>query len=214
MDAEPRSGSDDVARGSGPGAVAYAAGQSLRCGPAAVAVGDDSHVEGRNRWLCERGDVASGKDELRMQGGHKTSIGFSGTKYSVLQSTRTKKIFSAFSGRADQRFHVVQIAFQGTPPRGGQAVLGLWQTAVKGLGTGDVIRLFELPGMDAQVAIGSLEQGLKFIEGLRTVDGQGADDAQANAFMDQAVEIGGNRLTSAGRALPRCRTIFLCGRGG
>ena len=54
--------------------------------------------------------------------------------------------------------------------------------------------------MDTEIAVGGLEQGFEFVEGLRAVDGQSADDAQANAFVDEAIEIGGDGLSTSGAA--------------
>jgi hypothetical protein len=46
--------------------------------------------------------------------------------------------------------------------------------------------------VDAQVAIGGFQQGLQLIESERTIDGKRTDDAQTNAFVNQAVKVRGH----------------------
>src|ERR1700730_9707298 len=58
----------------------------------------------------------------------------------------------------DQRFHVIEIFFERAPARFGQTILGLGHPVLKRLSTGDVISLFQLARMYAQVPIGCLEK--------------------------------------------------------
>ncbi len=86
-----------------------------------------------------------------------------------------------------------EVAFERPAARGGQPVFGLRRPPVEELITGDVLRLFELARVDAQVAVGRVQEFFEFVEGERVVDGEGADDGEADAFVDEAVEFGGGR---------------------
>jgi len=61
---------------------------------------------------------------------------------------------------------------------------------------------FELASMYAEVAIGSFEDTLEVVEAERIIGCEGADDAEADALVNQAIELGefvgerGNILTS------------------
>jgi hypothetical protein len=52
------------------------------------------------------------------------------------------------------------------------------------------LRLFELAGMDAEVAVSGLKDTLEIIEAEGVVGREGADDTEANAFMNQTIELG------------------------
>jgi hypothetical protein len=52
------------------------------------------------------------------------------------------------------------------------------------------LRFFELASVDAEVAVGGLEDAFEIVEAEGIVGGQGADDAKANAFVNQAIEFG------------------------
>src|ERR1041384_1242986 len=103
----------------------------------------------------------------------------------------------------DQGLHVVQMPLQRPPPRGGQAVLRPRDAAVERLGAGDVVRVLELAGVDAEIAVGQLEQRLELVEGERVHAGERGDDAEPHALVDQAVEIG----CGAGGATRRARGL-------
>src|SRR4029453_13038341 len=81
---------------------------------------------------------------------------------------------SALARRADERLHVVKVAFEGAAPGGGQAELGPRDAPLEGLGAGDVLRVLELARVDAEVAVRGFEQLLELVEGERRVDGGGA----------------------------------------
>src|ERR1035437_9875041 len=89
----------------------------------------------------------------------------------------------------DQRFHVVQVAIERTPPGGRHPVIGARYAARKALGGGHIPGFFQLPCVDTQVTVGGIQQFLEFVEGQRLVDGERAENAQAQAFVDQAVEL-------------------------
>src|SRR5467141_2176779 len=77
---------------------------------------------------------------------------------------------STLAGRANKCFHMIEIALQRPPARGRQAILRLRQASIKGLRANNVICFFQLACMNAQVAIGRLEQGFQFIKGERAID--------------------------------------------
>src|ERR1700722_3044792 len=116
-----------------------------------------------------------------------------------------KKI-SAFAGGANQRLHVIQIAFQGFAPRGSQPVFGLGQTPVERFRAQDVVGFFELSGMDAEISVGGFQQRFKFVKGQRAIYGERADDAQADSLMNQPIQGDRDRLRRG--ATNRRRTFF------
>src|ERR1700687_5240975 len=117
--------------------------------------------------------------------------------YSSVQSTNAKKIcHSALTRGANQGFHVVQVALQGPAPGGRQSILRLRQAPVERLCANDVIGFFKLAGVNTEVAVGGFKQGLELIERERAIHCQRADNSQADAFMDQAVEIRGHGFPS------------------
>ena len=52
------------------------------------------------------------------------------------------------------------------------------------------MRFFELAGVDAEVAVGGFEDTLEIVEAEGVVGGERADDAETNAFVNQAIELG------------------------
>src|SRR5438105_5921516 len=110
-----------------------------------------------------------------------------------------KKNRSALTCRADQGFHVVEIALQGAAARSRQPVLGLGDAAGERLAARDVLRLLQLAGVHAQVAVGRLEEPLQLVEGQRVVHRQRAHDAETHALVDQPVELGRAQRALAAR---------------
>ena len=51
------------------------------------------------------------------------------------------------------------------------------------------MRLLELARMHAEVSVSGFEHALEIVEAQRIVGGQRADDSQANALMDQSVQL-------------------------
>ena len=70
---------------------------------------------------------------------------------------------------------VIRNSVRETPPSS-----DLWQVMYVGL--------FELLGVDAEVAVGRLEKFLEVVEGQPIVDGQGTDDAEPQALVDEPIE--------------------------
>src|SRR6266403_522731 len=101
------------------------------------------------------------------------------------------KIFcrSTLAGGANKCFHMIEIALKRLAARGHQAVLRLRQAPVKRLGANNVIRFFQLACMNAQVAIGSLQQRFEFVKCERAIDGQRADDSQPDALVDEPIQV-------------------------
>jgi len=85
---------------------------------------------------------------------------------------------------------------EGAAACGGKAVFGAGDAAFEKLDTRDVLRLFEFAGVNAQVAVGGFEHALEIVETERIVGGEGTDDAEANAFVNEAVEFGEFRSPS------------------
>src|ERR1700685_2198137 len=77
------------------------------------------------------------------------------TNYSASQSTGTKKFAGlALSRRANQGFHVIEIALQSFTPRRGQTIFRLRQPSFKRFRAHDVVRFFEFARVDAEGAGG------------------------------------------------------------
>src|SRR5882762_10671796 len=103
--------------------------------------------------------------------------------YSVIQSEKTKKFWRlAFARRANQRFHMIQVALQCPTPRCRQAIFRLRQAPVERFRAHDVLGLFQLASVNAQVAVGGFQQRFELVESQRAVNRQRADDTQADAF--------------------------------
>src|SRR5437773_1976513 len=52
------------------------------------------------------------------------------------------------------------------------------------------IFFFGLAGVHAEIAVGGFQQSTQVVEAERVVDGEGADDAEAQALVDDAIEVG------------------------
>src|SRR6266545_2512160 len=91
---------------------------------------------------------------------------------------------------ADQRFHVIEVALQRPPPRRGEPVFGFGHASRERLGAGDVLRLLELAGVHAEVAVAGLEECFQLAEGEARVHRERADDAEADPLVNQPVELG------------------------
>src|SRR6266508_352918 len=108
------------------------------------------------------------------------------SKSFAMQSNRAKKLPTA--RRANQRFHVVEVAVERPPTRAGDPEARLRNTSLEGLLAGDVARLLELPCVDAQIAVGRSEQALQLVESEPLVDRERADHSEPDPFVDQAVQ--------------------------
>ena len=120
---------------------------------------------------------------------------------------RTPELF--FAGDSDPGFHLVEIFGQGAAAGGGQAVFGAGDASFKKFQAGNVLRLFELAGVDAEVSVGGFEHALEIVEAERIVGGEGADDAETNALMNEAIEFG--EFGRAGRGVAGLFGIVIAG---
>src|SRR5579864_3891331 len=108
--------------------------------------------------------------------------------YSTIQSEKPKKFpRSALPRGADQRLHVIEVPLEGPPPRRGQAILGFGQAAGERFLAQDVVSFFQLAGVNAQITVGRFQQSFELVEGQRAIDGQRADNSQADALMNETV---------------------------
>src|SRR5258705_2446531 len=101
---------------------------------------------------------------------------------------------SAGAGGTNQGFHVVEITFQRAPALRPDAVLGLGDASRERLHALHVVRVLELTGVDAEIPVRCMEQGFQLVEGESVVDRERADDAEAHALVDQAIELRRPRL--------------------
>src|SRR5437867_10107887 len=74
---------------------------------------------------------------------------------------------SAVPRSANQRLHVVQVALQGATAERRQRVTGLRNATLEAFVARDVMRLFELPSVDAEVAVRRLHEALEVVEAER-----------------------------------------------
>src|SRR2546426_12496623 len=118
---------------------------------------------------------------------------------------RKKILRSAFARGADERLHVIKVALEGAPAGRRQAVLGLRQAAIERFRAMDILGFFELARVHAKVAVGGLEQGFQLVEGERAIDGESADNAEADALVDEAVRGSPERFAGTGRKLRELR---------
>ena len=107
----------------------------------------------------------------------------------AVQSRWTKKS-SLFAGVSDELLHLIQISLQRFAARWGEAIFGAGDASLKKLVAAEVAGGLQLLGVHAEVAVGSPEHAFQIVETQGVVDGEGADDAQAQALVNQAIELG------------------------
>src|SRR5881392_4322756 len=64
-----------------------------------------------------------------------------------------KECTSARARRANQRFHVVEVALERPPAEGGESVFRLGDSGLERLDARDVLRVLELARVDAEIAV-------------------------------------------------------------
>ena len=89
----------------------------------------------------------------------------------------------------DEGFHVAQIVFECAAAGGSEFVFSFRETAFKIFGAGDVARFFEFASMDAEIAVSSIHQALERAECQRLIRGEGADDSEPQALVNQTIEV-------------------------
>src|SRR5947207_651376 len=133
-----------------------------------------------------------------------------------------KKISSAAQRvprRADERFHVRQVAGELPPAEGGELILRPGPAAIEALGARHVAGVLELAGVHAQVAVRRVQERLDLVECPPLRRRQPAHDAEPEAVMDEVVERW--RWPACGRAAAaarctggRCRPLGPLSAGG
>ena len=84
---------------------------------------------------------------------------------------------------------MAEIFFERAAAGGGQPILGARHASLERLLARDVLRVLELARVDAQVAVGRLQQALQIVEREPLVHRQRADDAKPQPLVDQAIEL-------------------------
>src|SRR5438034_658586 len=95
---------------------------------------------------------------------------------------------SALARGANERFHVVEIAFEGSTTGRRDGVLRLRHTSLEGLRARDVLRLLQLAGMNAEIAVRGAQQLFEIVEAERVCRSQRAEDTESHALVNQAIE--------------------------
>ena len=101
--------------------------------------------------------------------------------------------------RFDDRLHVGDVFLERAPSGGGEPVFGARHAAVERLVARDVLCVLELSGVDAQVAVGGLQQPLEIVERQPVVGGQRADNAETEPLVNDAIERDSRLLRADGR---------------
>jgi hypothetical protein len=94
------------------------------------------------------------------------------------------------SRNLDQRFHVIEVLLQCAASGYGQRILRARDAASEGFFAGEVAGILEFAGVDAYVAIRSLEDCFQFIERQRRIDGERGDRGVAGLVVNEAVGAG------------------------
>src|SRR3954468_7828700 len=95
---------------------------------------------------------------------------------------------SALARGANERFHVVEVSFEGATTSGRDGVLRLRHASLEGFRARDVLRLLQLARMDAEIAVGGIEQLFEIVEAERVGCRQGAEDTEPHALVNQPIE--------------------------
>src|SRR6185503_3641404 len=96
---------------------------------------------------------------------------------------------SAVPHGANEGFHVIEVPLQRLPSRRAQPVFGPRQPPLEGLGASDIPGLFQLSRVNAEVAVGGIQQPLELVERERLVHGQGTHDGKPHPLVDEPVEL-------------------------
>src|SRR4051812_5357277 len=92
------------------------------------------------------------------------------------------------TGGLDEGFHVREIAFQSGPSMRTQAVFGAGEPSMELLFADNVAGVFQLAGVDAEIAVGGGESLFQVVECHALVDSKGANDAEPEPLMNDTVE--------------------------
>ena len=102
---------------------------------------------------------------------------------------------------------MVEIAFEGAPARGREAVLRFRQPAIKHFRAIDISSFLELTGVYGEISVGGSEQRFQFVEGERGIDRESADDSQAHALVNQTIEAGRHWLRTVATHCSEARLL-------
>src|SRR5262245_36427702 len=177
-------------------------------GPAAVAVHDDRHVEGRaeaSSGCGRRGQrgvrsrlavqtpgilrLSSRRISLKSTFHNKVSPEKKGSMLARKGFDATWSAAEGAAGGADDRLHVVEIPLERPAASSRQPILRLRASPLEGLGARHVLGLLELAPVDAQVPVGRLHQRLEVVEGEGIRGRQGAEEPEAQPMMDEEVDL-------------------------
>src|SRR6185437_7261184 len=92
------------------------------------------------------------------------------------------KFFLSVARGANQRFHVGEVAFERVAAAGGEPVFGAGHAAFEFFLDGDVAGVFQLAGVDAEIAVGGFEQLLELGESQHVVHGERAHDGETQTL--------------------------------
>jgi hypothetical protein len=103
---------------------------------------------------------------------------------------RTTVRLLMFAGDANPGFHLIEVFAQSAAAGRSEAIFGARNASLKKLHAGNVLRFFQLAGVDAEISVGGLEHALEVVKAERVVSGKCTDDAEANALMNKTIELG------------------------
>src|SRR5688572_31034679 len=89
------------------------------------------------------------------------------------------------AGGSDEGLHARPAARELPSPQGGEPILRAWPPAIESLRARHVAGVLELAGMDAQVAVRRLQQGLDLVEREPLRRRQRAHDAEPEAVVNE-----------------------------
>src|SRR3981189_2843457 len=126
-------------------------------------------AQGRCPWMCCRSGFTAGRRSRRAFRRGLLGAGL------------------LFAGALNKRFHFGEVGFEGFAAGGGELVFRSRNSALEAFVANDVVGILEFAGMHTEVAVGGVEEAIEIREAQRVVDREGADDAEAKAFVDDAV---------------------------
>src|SRR4051812_7364847 len=95
---------------------------------------------------------------------------------------------SAFARRANQRFHVIEVALERATTGGRDRVFRFRHATLEGLLAQHVLRFLELAGVDAEIAVRRPQQRFQIAEAHPLVDGERAENAETHTLVNEPVE--------------------------
>jgi hypothetical protein len=109
-----------------------------------------------------------------------------------------KGLENAAASGLNESFHVIEVTGESFPPVFSEPVFGFRHAAFERFAALHVAGFFELAGMDAEIAVGCIEQLLEIVERDVFIRREGADDPEADPFVNDTVQRRG-ALRSRGR---------------